>query len=188
MTATNSIRPIACDLTVFSKDERAAHADLSRRLFAACTGMRELPEGLELFFAGTVLESDVQTWCANESRCCAFAEYKTDRDAAGLRLVVRTGAEGKLYLQSQYRQILGRASEKTGSSHFKAIGALLAAALCLACLVPIVGAFLVARGIVSSFWNPGELAWIGLGLVLATAWLAFSKWKKRGNVALGCGC
>lgn len=188
MTATNSLRPIACDLTVFSKTERAAHTDLSRRLFAASTGMRELPEGLELFFADSVPESDLRTWCANESRCCAFAGYEAGRDAAGLRLTVRTGAEGKVYLQNQYRTILGRVAEKNQpASHFTAIGALIAGALCLACLVPIAGAFLVARGIVSSFWNPGELVWIGLGLVLSAAWLAFSKWKKS-SMAPGCGC
>lgn len=192
MTATiSSKKPISCDLAVFSKAERAAHSELSRRLFAACTGMREMPEGLALFFDTRVLESDLKTWCANEARCCAFAAYEISKDTNGLCLTVRASDEGRVFLRRQYKQILGSSGAPGTpglSPRLSTIGALLAGMLCLACLVPIVGGFLVARGIVSSFWNPGELVWIGLGLAVSAGWFAFSKWKKRHNVAAGCGC
>lgn len=55
MTAANSTKTLACDLNVFSKDQRAAHVEQSRRLLAACTGMRELPRGLDLFLRRATL-------------------------------------------------------------------------------------------------------------------------------------
>lgn len=41
------------------------------------------------------------------------------------------------------------------------------------------GGFLVARGMISSFWNSGELVWIRLGLLILGGWFAFSRFKKR---------
>lgn len=186
MTAANSTKTIACDLNVFSKDQRAAHVEQSRRLMAACTGMRELPRGLDLFFADSVLESDLEAWRENESRCCAFAEYEPGRDDTGLRLFVRTDSEGKRYLMNQYKTMGGIfAAEKKPSGLAFVVAA---AALCLVCLLPVVGAFLVARGVISSFWNPGELLWIGIGLVLSGGWIALTKWKRRRSQAASCGC
>ena len=72
----NADAPIACDLTVFDDAERAAHAALTRRLFATVTGIDERRDGYAFSFAPGRAD-DVARWVEEESRCCPFFAFET---------------------------------------------------------------------------------------------------------------
>jgi hypothetical protein len=186
MTATNSERKPACNLSVFSKAERKAHMELGRRLFAGASGFKETEAGLELLFLPQFPRSDLNAWIAGESRCCSFASYEVIEDSDGLRVAIHTDGEGKKFLRPMYRDLL-RTVPSGALSGLAGPGAILAAVLCLSCLLPVVGGMLAARGLMGSFWNPGEMVWMGLGVGAIALWFGISKWRKRGQ-SNACGC
>ncbi|HKV46196.1 MAG TPA: hypothetical protein VJT32_16225 [bacterium] len=70
--------PLACDLTVFDDAQRDRHRALAQRVFAACRGARELPDGFIFHFAeewGTLPTAGgvtIAEWISLERLCCPF--------------------------------------------------------------------------------------------------------------------
>lgn len=190
MTAINFLaEPIVCDMGVFSREERATHIATAARLFAHCISLREIPEGFEIEFDSSIRESEIKTWYQNESRCCKFADYALTTEAGSKKLVVRTSADGRAYLRQAYQWMLGgKMTTPENKSDTLKFGGVLAAILCAACLLPIVGGLLVSQGIVAPFWNPGELVLIAVGLTLVGIWIGISFLRKRKKANEACGC
>ncbi|MBL8020219.1 MAG: hypothetical protein JNM27_11185 [Leptospirales bacterium] len=191
MTATNFLtEPVVCDMGVFAKEERANHIATAARLFSHCISLREVKEGFEIEFDPSIEESEIKTWSQNESRCCKFADYRLTREGGSRKLLVRTSDDGRPYLRQAYQWMLG--GKMVSPPSIKAtkvkFGGAIAAILCAACLLPLAGGFLVSRGIVGSFWNPGELVWAGIGLTLVGIWSGISYLRKRKKVSDACAC
>ncbi|MCE9597459.1 MAG: hypothetical protein K8S54_05775 [Spirochaetia bacterium] len=53
------------------------------------------------------------------------------------------------------------------------------------CLIPILGGFVVPKGLIASFWNPGEMFWIALGISVLAIWFGISLFNKRNKKAAG---
>src|SRR5881628_3662136 len=67
----------ACDMSAMTKQERAAHQKLSRRVLAAVEESRELSNGYAFRLpAGTVV--DVATWASLERKCCPFLAFEIE--------------------------------------------------------------------------------------------------------------
>jgi hypothetical protein len=65
---------VVCDTSVFSNEERAAHAERGRRLFARLERAVERADGYTLFFPADVRE-ELELWIPAERRCCPFLEF-----------------------------------------------------------------------------------------------------------------
>lgn len=89
--------PVACDLGVFTPDERATHADRSRHVLSSIRTLRDEEEGFTLFFERSPeIEKEVSSWIDNERRCCPFFRFALERpagDTLSLRITGPTGAK-----------------------------------------------------------------------------------------------
>jgi hypothetical protein len=73
--------PIACDLTVFTPEERRAHEARSERLFAhQRTASEALTDGYRFAFAASAL-AEVSAFIAGERRCCPFFSFTLELPA-----------------------------------------------------------------------------------------------------------
>lgn len=62
----------ACDLSVFTDTERAAHHQHQKELFAAAKSTTELPGGYKLAWdANPVTFEQLRAWVKLEQRCCS---------------------------------------------------------------------------------------------------------------------
>lgn len=86
--------PIACDLSVFTPEERAEHFVRSRRLFSLVEQLRDEADGFTFTFAATpTLVEDVSHWVANEKQCCPFFRFDVAQPGRGT-LVLRVSGPG----------------------------------------------------------------------------------------------
>ena len=82
--------PVACDLTVFTAAERAAHLARTRTLFAAIERVREEEDGFVFAFASNpVRRSEIEHWMEAERRCCPFYQFEVRDEGAGRAVVLR---------------------------------------------------------------------------------------------------
>lgn len=68
--------PIACDMNVFTPDERERHIQNTQSLFRSVLETRDAENGFEFTFpleSGTVLK--LADFIANERLCCPFLEF-----------------------------------------------------------------------------------------------------------------
>jgi hypothetical protein len=73
--------PIACDLTVFTPEERAEHLERTRKVFSAIGHLTEDVDGFTLTFtAARELRDDVGRWIEGEQRCCPFFVFDVTGD------------------------------------------------------------------------------------------------------------
>jgi hypothetical protein len=78
---------IACDMTSFTAAERAAHAELSKRLLGVVVARKRVDGGYSFALGGDISLAEVGTWVERESKCCPFLnfEIKFTRGATGQR-------------------------------------------------------------------------------------------------------
>jgi hypothetical protein len=109
--------PFACDLTVFSPEERESLRGLARSVFDACDHVRELPDGYKLQFPadgggarGASLATAVARWVALERRCCpciSFTiEFPEDCGPVAVRMTGRPGI--KPFLVAEFKERITR--------------------------------------------------------------------------------
>lgn len=113
---------LACDLTVFTPEQRERLRGLVRQVFDACRQADELPDGFRLRFpAGSAtapgapgdaaLALAVTEWITLERLCCPCITFAVEFEAARGPLTVRmTGPDGiKPFLLAEFT---GRIAEK----------------------------------------------------------------------------
>jgi hypothetical protein len=71
-------RPIACDMSALSTDERNRYDVLRRSITSATQERVRTPEGLRLRLNTSVPLRDVAEWMALERRCCPFLHLRLD--------------------------------------------------------------------------------------------------------------
>jgi hypothetical protein len=86
---------IACDLDVFSVDERGEHIENTDSWRAAIAARQELADGyrFELERRDGLLEA-IARFITLESRCCPFFSFSIEVPAEGPLALVVTGPEG----------------------------------------------------------------------------------------------
>lgn len=88
--------PIACDLTVFSAQDRRRYSTLTKKLGKAVVSRRELDNGYSLEVAlGRISLGELGDWMSLESKCCRFLEIALEAEGASfwLRLSGRAGTK-----------------------------------------------------------------------------------------------
>ena len=88
--------PIACDLTVFTPEERIRHLERTRKVFSAIARLTEEVDGFTLtFHAAPGLGDEVARWIAGERRCCPFFVFDVTGDRGDGSFALRVaGPEG----------------------------------------------------------------------------------------------
>jgi hypothetical protein len=96
--------PIACQMEVFSADERVRYGALRARIDAAMTSIVEVERGYEVHLPGNdatlVLVAD---WTALERRCCPFFEFTISIGGsdASIRVALIGSPEVKRFLEAE---------------------------------------------------------------------------------------
>lgn len=88
--------PIACDMTVFSPEDRKRYDSLTKKLARAAVARRELDNGYALEVALTrITLGELGDWMSLESKCCRFLEIALEAEgpAFWLRLSGRPGTK-----------------------------------------------------------------------------------------------
>lgn len=95
---------IACDLDVFSVDERGEHVEQIAAWRAAIVARHELPDGYRFELErGDGLVEAVARFISLESRCCPYFSFSLEVPAEGPLALAITGPEGSKELLDQAR-------------------------------------------------------------------------------------
>ena len=93
--STSSDVPFACDLSVFTPEERANLERISAELFAAVTEIRELADGYAYRLPQTFPVMTVAEFILYDHRCCPFFNHGMDVEPRGGSIWLRlTGHDG----------------------------------------------------------------------------------------------
>lgn len=98
--------PIACQLGVFSSEERKRYEAMRAKIDAALTRIVEVDHGYEIHLLGDdTMLALVADWIALERRCCPFFEFTVGIGGLGSSIrVALTGSQGvKRFLKSELR-------------------------------------------------------------------------------------
>jgi hypothetical protein len=91
---TNIAVLLVCNLDAFTREERVAHLERTRRVYSAIRRLREEASGFVFTFrADEALENEVGLWIAGERRCCSFFRFVLERHRGGIFSVRVTGPE-----------------------------------------------------------------------------------------------
>jgi len=97
---------IACQLGVFSPEERIRYAALSAQIDAAVVKIVEMPNGFVLHLPGDdTMLALVSEWIALERRCCPFFEFTLSLGGSNssIRLALTGSPEVKEFLRAELR-------------------------------------------------------------------------------------
>jgi hypothetical protein len=196
---TQKIAPLACNLTAFTATERAAHHAEAIGFRAQLTGFEQTGHGIQVYFAKGTSAQALKTWALRDQRCCPFLQQVAVRQEPDrVVLEMQTTREGAAFWINLFHGLTATPSESkaTRASHWWQPAAI-AAGLCLACLLPLAGGLLVARGLMPASWNFGEGVYLAIGVGLIGLYYIRRFWKKRRTLsgtkgraqdAGGCGC
>ena len=95
--------PIICDLSAIPADQREAHFDLARMLFADERHVRDIENGIEFEVSPERL-SDVARFIENERRCCRHLVFALEIPPRNAALVLRVTGPGA---RDELRALLG---------------------------------------------------------------------------------
>jgi hypothetical protein len=94
---------IACDMTVFSPEERPRYHALRIKVISSIEQIVELPNGYRLRLTKSVTAADVRDWLSMEQRCCAFLDLDLQLEKGGTMWLTVTGPSGvKALLESEF--------------------------------------------------------------------------------------
>ena len=109
--------PIACNLAVFTKAERARHIELIAMLKDRVEEMRESTDGYSFRFDAELVRP-LAEWTALETKCCPFLDFEIELEpqpggTAWLRL--RGNPEVKEFIRTDFEPLLKIARAKAGT-------------------------------------------------------------------------
>ncbi len=115
MARAGTSRPIACNLSVFSRAERTRHLQLIAMLKEKVVDFRETQDGYA-FRYGPDLLAPLAEWTTLETRCCPFIDFQLELEpqpggAAWLRL--RGDAMVKEFISTEFEPLIRLASRTT---------------------------------------------------------------------------
>lgn len=201
MTTLSTNETLVCDLGVFTPETREAHIDLAIKLHKAVIGMEQDENGFRVFFHAGTDPDEILAFAKDEQRCCGFlkeAEVYRETEAGKERIVLSllTSAGGTSVWTAAFFALAREPldpTEKVDRTHSNrwTWPAVIGALMCIACVLPIIGTMLIARGLVPAHWNVGEMTYLIAGAaVIALGFLV--KWLRRSDVknsqSNSCGC
>ncbi|TGK42449.1 hypothetical protein [Leptospira andrefontaineae] len=186
---TKKETPIACDLTVFTNEERRSHISHSEKVLDRAKGFLETEEGLELYFDHSLSAEELTEWFSKEHQCCPFLEFKLEKNQNGHMIQISSSKEGVNFFRSAF---LDRKKENQGVpakvKSFTKLSVLLAGILCLSCLAPLLFGWVSAE-ILGNLLDLERYMVPAIGIVFAGIWFWISFKKKKGaRKSSGCGC
>ncbi|HWC75418.1 MAG TPA: hypothetical protein VG454_15905 [Gemmatimonadales bacterium] len=106
--------PIACNLSVFTKAERARHLELIAMLKANVAEMRESADGYSFRYAADLVRP-LAEWTTLETKCCPFIDFQIELEpqpggSAWLRL--RGEPRVKEFISAEFEPLLVSARTK----------------------------------------------------------------------------
>ncbi len=97
-----SDKPIACDLTALSAEERERRRTLASKVHRAVIGRRELENGYALKIASEkVSHAEIDEWTKLEGKCCPFLDFEIANEAGSLWLRMTGGPGVKGFLKAE---------------------------------------------------------------------------------------
>jgi hypothetical protein len=96
--------PIACQMGVFSTDERLKYEATRAKIEARVTRIVEIERGYELHLPGDdTMLALVASWIAMERRCCPFFEFAIAIGGAegSMRVALMGGVQVKPFLEAE---------------------------------------------------------------------------------------
>jgi hypothetical protein len=100
-------RPIACDMSALSPQERHRYDVLRSRVLAAVDSVTTTADSFQLRLASTVTQQDVADWMALEHRCCPFLQIDLSIRPDDTRWVELGGSTAiKEFLREEFSTVL----------------------------------------------------------------------------------
>lgn len=96
------MRILACNMNALTKDQRARHEAVTRRLLQHAT-REDLADGFVFTVdRGDVSVAELAEWVADESRCCPAVDFHVELPAFGaLTLRLDGGADVKQFIAAE---------------------------------------------------------------------------------------
>jgi hypothetical protein len=92
--------PIVCDLTALTPTERARRVTLAKKVHAAVTDRRELPDGYTFRLdEQKVIVAEMHDWIGLEGKCCPFLRFALIREGGQMWLNLTGGTGVKDFLK-----------------------------------------------------------------------------------------
>ncbi|MBX7059888.1 MAG: hypothetical protein K1X75_17630 [Leptospirales bacterium] len=171
---------LACDLTALTEQERKAHLAKAAHLRGSLIGLQEVDGGTEFYFPAGMDISALREFARQEQRCCSWIEEIFVREEAQRSvMILRATPEGRAAWISAFMANTSAQTPQpsTGPGWKQMLVA--AGAMCLACLFPLVGGILVARGLLPAAWNAGEGTYMAVAAGVIALYFGRSWWKSR---------
>ena len=95
-------RILACNMNALTKEQRARHEAVTKRLLQHAT-RKDLADGyLFTIDRARVSVAELAEWVADESRCCPAVDFQVELPAFGpLTLRMDGGADGKAFIAAE---------------------------------------------------------------------------------------
>lgn len=87
-------RPIACDMSALSAQERVHHGTLSKIVRSSIRDQVEIRDGYRFALDSSVGIARVGSWIELEARCCPFLQFAFEIGPGGSTTLSLTGPEG----------------------------------------------------------------------------------------------
>ena len=91
----NSTMPLACNMNVFTPEQREAHIQTTVHLFEACQQIQEIENGYQFAFSNEAeFITQIAEFIANERLCCPFLNFNLNISSNEPLSLSLTGPEG----------------------------------------------------------------------------------------------
>ncbi|PJZ48828.1 hypothetical protein [Leptospira saintgironsiae] len=186
---TKKEMPIACNLTVFTSEERRSHILRSEKVLDRAKGFLESEEGLELYFDHSLFAEELREWFSKEQQCCPFLEFKLEKNQNGHTIKISSSKDGidffrSAFLNRKQKNIITPTKHKS----FAKLSVLLAGILCLSCLAPLLFGWFSAE-FLGNLLDLERYMVPVIGVAVSGIWFWFSfKKNKESQKSSGCGC
>jgi hypothetical protein len=117
MARAEAAGPIACNLGVFNRAERARHLELIAVLKEKVTEVRELPDGYAFRYDPDLLRP-LAEWATPETKCCPFIDFQLELEPqpGGVAwLWLRGESEVKELIRTDFEPLIALAGAKAGA-------------------------------------------------------------------------
>lgn len=95
-------RVLACNMNALSAEQRARHADVTKRLLEAATRTEAIDAYIFRVDRQWISVAELAEWVADESRCCPAVDFQVELPAFGpLTLRLGGGADVKAFMAAE---------------------------------------------------------------------------------------